>query len=71
MLSKRIKVKYTEKKSKYPKVSFMIFDKWCKRCGICSELCVQNVFMVDEDGYPRAVKPAECNLTRFEPAREG
>ena len=67
MLSKRTKVKYTEKKkkSKYPKVSFQIFDKWCKRCGICIELCSHNVFMADADGYPRPVKPVECNLCGF------
>ena len=67
MLSKKTKIKYTEKKkkSKYPKASFQIFDKWCKRCGICVELCMHNVFMVDEDGYPRAVKPVDCNLCGF------
>jgi 2-oxoglutarate ferredoxin oxidoreductase subunit delta len=67
LLSKKTKTKYTEKKkkSKYPKVTFMIFDKWCKRCGICIELCAHNVFTDDEEGYPRAVKPVECNLCGF------
>ncbi len=67
MLSKKTKVKYTEKKkkSKYPQVSFYIFDKWCKRCGICVELCTHNVFIADDEGYPRAVKPVECNRCGF------
>lgn len=67
MLSKKTKVKYTEKKkkSKYPRVTFQIFDKWCKRCGICIELCGRNVFTADIDGYPRPVKPVECNLCGF------
>jgi len=67
MLSKKTKVKYTEKKkqSKSPQDSFQIFDKWCKRCGICIELCSRNVFMADLDGYPRPAKPVECNLCGF------
>ena len=67
MLSKKTKIKYTEKKkkSKQPRVSFQIFDKWCKRCHICVALCMHTVFVLDEDGYPRAVKPVECNLCGF------
>ncbi len=63
MLSKKTKVKYTErkKKSKYPKVTIQIFDKWCKRCNICIEFCSHKVFAVDENGFPIAVKPIECN----------
>ncbi len=63
MLSKKTKVKYTErkKKSKYPKVDIQIFDKWCKRCNICIELCSHRVFAIDEDGFPVVVKPIECN----------
>ena len=67
MLCKKRKVKYSEKKkkSKYPPISFQIFERWCKRCGICIELCPHNVFVEDEMGFPRAVKPIECNLCYF------
>ena len=63
MLSKKTKVKYRvkKKKSKYPKVTFQIFDKWCKRCDICVELCSHGVLVKDEEGFPVAVKPIECN----------
>ena len=63
MLSKKTKVKYSEKKkkSKYPKVTIQIFDKWCKRCNICIELCSHKVLIEDENGFPIAVKPIECN----------
>ena len=63
MLSKKTKVKYQlrKKKGKYPKVDIQIFDKWCKRCNICIELCTHKVLVEDEEGFPVAVKPIECN----------
>jgi len=63
VLSKKTKVKYRarKKKSKFPTVSIQVFDKWCKRCHICVELCPQKVLVVDENGFPTAVKPVECN----------
>ena len=63
MLSKKTKVKYQlrKKKGKYPQVDIQIFDKWCKRCNICVELCEHKVLVEDEEGFPVAVKPIECN----------
>ena len=63
MLSKKTKLKYRvkKKKSKYPRTTIQIFDKWCKRCHICVDLCAQKVLVEDENGFPIAVKPVECN----------
>ena len=63
MLSKKTKVKYRakKKKSKYPRVNIQVFDKWCKRCNICVELCPHKVLVEDENGFPVALKPIECN----------
>jgi 2-oxoglutarate ferredoxin oxidoreductase subunit delta len=63
VLSKKTKVKYRlkKKKSKRPLITIQVFDKWCKRCHICMELCEQKVLVEDEDGFPIALKPIECN----------
>jgi 2-oxoglutarate ferredoxin oxidoreductase subunit delta len=63
VLSKKTKVKYgvKKKKSKYPKITIQIFDKWCKRCNICVDLCSHRVLALDENVFPVAVNPIECN----------
>ena len=33
---------------------------WCKRCGVCIELCPKKVFDTDEDGYPILARMDEC-----------
>jgi len=33
---------------------------WCKRCGICIELCPRKVFDVDGDGYPVLARMDDC-----------
>jgi 2-oxoglutarate ferredoxin oxidoreductase subunit delta len=64
MLSKKTKVKYGEKKKKgkHPKVYIQIYDKWCKRCAICIQFCAHRVLIEDENGFPKAVKPVDCNI---------
>lgn len=53
-----------EKKSKRKKRTnpnpINIYLKWCKACGICIQLCPQNVFDTDQDGYPVVARPFEC-----------
>ncbi len=33
----------------------------CKACGICSDLCPENVFDRDKLGYPVLARPEECS----------
>jgi len=33
---------------------------WCKKCGICIELCPKKVFDTDDDGYPVLARMEDC-----------
>ena len=33
---------------------------WCKRCGICIELCPKKVYDTDGDGYPVLARMEDC-----------
>jgi 2-oxoglutarate ferredoxin oxidoreductase subunit delta len=37
-----------------------ILTELCKRCGICVELCLQEVFGTDDIGTPEIVFPEKC-----------
>lgn len=39
-----------------------IFSSWCKKCGICTEICSRKVLEKGPDGYPYAARPEECIL---------
>jgi 2-oxoglutarate ferredoxin oxidoreductase subunit delta len=58
------KAESTKKKSAKKKRTnpnpIIIYRKWCKACGVCIQLCPQNVFETDMDGYPVVVNPFEC-----------
>ncbi len=41
-------------------VQIKIDERLCKRCGICSEFCPQNVFSVRNDGIPQVTAPENC-----------
>lgn len=45
--------------------SQLIFDDWCKACGICIAFCPQNVFGRDRNGKPVAERPDDCNSCLF------
>ena len=48
----------TEKKKSGAKV--VINTKWCKKCGICTAFCPQNVFIENEFKAPLVAHPEKC-----------
>ena len=47
-------------RSEHPDDEIFIYDKWCKCCGICYELCPAGVLSSDKAGKPIVVKPEAC-----------
>ena len=56
-----------QKKSKNPKKLYdqIIFQDWCKGCGICSAFCPKKVIGSGENGKPVIERPDDCNGCRF------
>jgi 2-oxoglutarate ferredoxin oxidoreductase subunit delta len=42
-----------------------INKKWCKRCGICIDLCPKDVLGKDDDGYPVVINEDACIRCRL------
>ncbi len=40
----------------------IIFESWCKRCGICSHFCPTGALEVTEEGLPYLAHPDKCTL---------
>ena len=40
----------------------LLFDSWCKKCGICSHFCPTGALEVNEEGYPILAHPDKCTL---------
>ncbi|MFP4458659.1 MAG: 4Fe-4S binding protein [Candidatus Zixiibacteriota bacterium] len=40
----------------------ILFDSWCKQCGICTHFCPTGALQVGEDGYPYLAHPEKCTL---------
>jgi len=47
-----------------PAVKIVIFDRWCKGCGICSALCPTQAIEADAEGRPTAAHPERCTNCR-------
>jgi len=45
--------------------SILLHRQRCKRCGVCVELCPRQVFVSDEDGYPKLTNVAQCSYCRL------
>ncbi|MBE9513796.1 MAG: 4Fe-4S binding protein [Dehalococcoidia bacterium] len=37
-----------------------IYEGWCKKCGICTAFCPQDVLDTTGDGYPFVRAPEKC-----------
>ncbi|HMK91987.1 MAG TPA: ferredoxin family protein [Thermoleophilia bacterium] len=51
-------------KRRAPEAILVDFDL-CKCCGICSELCPQDVFDVDDLGHPVVARLDDCTTCGF------
>ena len=47
-------------RSEHPDVEIFVYDKWCKACGICYELCPAGVLEADKAGCPVVAHPEKC-----------
>ncbi|MCD6097499.1 4Fe-4S binding protein [bacterium] len=56
--------KTAEKKPKirHPEGKIIVFEKWCKRCGICVAFCPTGALANDERGVPYLAAPEKCVL---------
>ncbi len=48
--------------SVHPEGKVVIFQQWCKRCGICTAFCPTGALEDNENGYPVLVYPDKCTL---------
>ena len=46
----------------HPEGKIVVFDMWCKRCGICAEFCPTRALEEREDGLPYLAHPDKCTL---------
>jgi 2-oxoglutarate ferredoxin oxidoreductase subunit delta len=51
-----------EKALSNPDSPIFLFKGWCKKCGICVDLCPQKVFEWGEDKYPSIANPEKCRI---------
>ncbi|OQX88343.1 MAG: hypothetical protein B6D65_06015 [candidate division Zixibacteria bacterium 4484_93] len=49
-------------KVRYPEGKIVVFEKWCKRCGICVAFCPTGALAEDERGVPYLATPDKCVL---------
>ncbi len=45
-----------------PEGKLIVFEMWCKRCGICVEFCPTGALTEREDGLPLLVDQDKCTL---------
>ncbi len=46
----------------HPEGKVVIFEQWCKKCGICTVFCPTGALEEDEDGLPYLTHPDKCTL---------
>ncbi len=50
-----------KKKNKPPlRAKVIVFDNWCKGCGLCVEFCPQDVLEMNGGGKVRVAAPERC-----------
>jgi 2-oxoglutarate ferredoxin oxidoreductase subunit delta len=48
-----------------PRGQVVIFDNWCKGCGLCVEFCPMKVLALNGDGHPLVVAPEKCTACHW------
>jgi 2-oxoglutarate ferredoxin oxidoreductase subunit delta len=50
---------------KRPRGHVIVFDAWCKACGICIEFCPQRVFEANGQGRPIVAHAEKCTACHW------
>ena len=50
---------------KRPKGRVVVFENWCKGCGICIVFCPANVLTANGEGRPQVTAPERCVACRW------
>jgi len=45
----------------HPLPPVVVYERWCKGCGICVEFCPRQVLEMGNDEHPTVVHPEQCN----------
>jgi 2-oxoglutarate ferredoxin oxidoreductase subunit delta len=57
----------TKRPARRPRVrgQVIVFESWCKGCGICIEFCPQGVFETNGQGRPVVACPERCTACHW------
>jgi len=50
------------RESVHPEGKIVVFQRWCKKCGICTAFCPTGALENNKDGYPYLAHPDKCTL---------
>ncbi len=53
------------KAERKPRGLVVIFDTWCKGCGLCVEFCPTDVLRLNADSIPVVVAPERCTACHW------
>lgn len=53
------------KKRRMPRGRVVVFENWCKGCGLCIEFCPTQVLKAGEDGHPLVAQPDRCTACHW------
>lgn len=54
-----------ERPARGPRGQVVIYNTWCKGCGLCVAFCPVGVLGLDADGHPVVVAPEKCTACHW------
>ena len=48
-----------------PRGQVVIFETWCKGCGLCAAFCPTGVLALDSEGHPYVVAADQCTACHW------
>jgi 2-oxoglutarate ferredoxin oxidoreductase subunit delta len=55
----------TSKPKRGPRGKVVIYNTWCKGCGMCVEFCPTGVLALDADDRPYPANPEKCTACHW------